>query len=644
MMKLTVAILALTLCNATAKASQKKKIGITLNAGGNTAGNAMAGFMRGFQQQTVKINGEDRPALEAADYIAGSSGGSIVATIYHYQHSTTNDELLDAAGPNDPSQITNEVLDTIPENSMFPVFSAPVFPSLQIAIPVALATGKPFWPLAIQNLFLQPFGIEGGKPLSSTKIRDDVKTTPILLTSLVGPVEVFPFHLDSVINRDIYTEYNENVPMLEMVGEEDTEFHDIIDEINEVTGGGVTDVRLTDLNILRSLAEDNGFQLNLPAFGTATEFTIPLSGSVATLEYEGVENQTDAAEPFDIEGPLILTYEELSSEGNPFTLETLLGMSTDILSLNPGLRALLDSQSPFPVAGRPISASIPTVSGELREVAFTDGGINDLSGLPALIKMKPDRVITCFVPNPADAGLRFGPEVVSSISYQVYNLFGKNFGLVDAANPASIVSGRVLSHLFDLYSNGENQLVKLVDTFESLRDAGEPLVTTLEGLDVVDNEFWGIEGGWTVDVTFVLMVGVPQKFVDELPEDIAPPPAGRNKTELGFFTNEEFASVPNVIPLGRDEFIEIDGTFIPAFGFELPERPARMTQILTSWVVKRAWNGLVGIDGEVKFGGFRELFEEEEIEEPPTSGSRILNGTWITYFMALAATLLFFNA
>mmetsp|Transcript_9110 Transcript_9110/g.13558 ORF Transcript_9110/g.13558 Transcript_9110/m.13558 type:complete len:641 (-) Transcript_9110:113-2035(-) len=640
-MKLAVAILALALCNATAK----KTIGITLNAGSNTAGNAMAGFMRGFQQQTVEMNGEDRPALEAADYIAGSSAGSIVATIYHYQNSTTTDELLDAAGPNDPSQITNEVLDTIPENSIFPVFGAPISLSIQFAIPVALATGKPFWPILVQNLFLQRFGIEAGKPLSSAKIRDDVKTTPILATSFIGPVEVFPSHL-GVINREIYTEYNENSSMLEMVDEADTEFYDIIDEINEVTGGGVTDVRLTDLDILRSFAEDNGFQLNIPAFGTATEFTIPLSGSVATLEYEGVENQTDAAEPFDIEGPLILTYEELSSEGNPFTLETLLGMSTDILSLNPGLRALLDSLSPAPVAGRPISASIPTVSGKLREVAFTDSGTNDLSGLPALIKMKPDRVITCFVAGPVDAGLRFGPEVASSISYQVFNLFGKNFGLVDAANPASIVSGRVLSHLFDLYSNGENQLVKLVDTFESLRDAGEPLVTTLEGLDVVDNEFWGIEGGWTVDVTFVLMVGVPQKFVDELPEDIAPPPAGKSKTEFGFFTNEEFASVPNVIPLGSDELIEINGAFIKAFGFELPERPARMTHILTSWVVKRAWNGLVGIDGEVKFGGFRELFEEEaeEIVEPPTSGSRILNGTWITYFMALAATLLFFNA
>eukprot|EP00957_Ditylum_brightwellii_P115374 8799015-Ditylum_brightwellii.AAC.1 len=158
-----------------------------------------------------------------------------------------------------------------------------------------------------------------------------------------------------------------------MVGEEDTEFHDIIDEINEVTGGGVTDVRLTDLNILRSLAEDNGFQLNLPAFGTATEFTIPLSGSVATLEYEGVENQIDAAEPFDIEGPLVVAYEELSSEDNPFTLETLLGMSTDILSLIPPLRTLVDSFSPVPLASRPISASIPTTDGELREVAFTDG-------------------------------------------------------------------------------------------------------------------------------------------------------------------------------------------------------------------------------------------------------------------------------
>jgi len=610
-MRLRFALLALTIYGAaaTGRKNRKKKIGITFNSGSNTAGNANAGFMRGFQQQMVEIDGEERPSLEAVSYISGVSGGSVVSTIYHFQNSTTADVLFDVAGPTDPSEITEEVLSTIPQGSIFPIFTGRILPwfffgqALQIAIPAAV---HPL-PIFFQFQFLNPFNIEADLPLTSAQIRDDVKSTPIFTTSMIGPAELYPSHVDSVINRAVFAAHNQSLDMLEMVDEDETEFSDIIEEIIAVAGESFAiNVRRTDLDVLRLLAEAEGFQINLPAYGTNKEFTIPLSGDVATFDFDG-----DTIGPFDFQGPYTATYDELSA-GSPFTLQKLVGMSGDLLGLFPSLRSFI----PVPaIQTIPLSLPIPTVDGNSRNVAFTDGGISDTTGLAALLKMKPDNVIVCFSGSVLQVGLQLGPEIVSTISFQVFNTFGNIFGLTNDVNPDNLFSGLTLSHLFNLYSNNENQFVKLVKTFESLRDAGEPLVTTLEGLEVIDNEFWGIKGGWTVDVTIIHMFGVPQKFVDELPDDIAPAPDGRERIEFDHFTNPLYASVPNVaaVPLGTP--LDFFGNTVQALGFELPVEPARMAHILTSWVIKRAWNGLVGIDGEVKFGGFQELFEEEEEEE-----------------------------
>ena len=56
---------------------------------------------------------------------------------------------------------------------------------------------------------------------------------------------------------------------------------------------------------------------------------------------------------------------------------------------------------------------------------------------------------------------------------------------------------------------------------------------------------------------------------------------------------------------------------IPLLGeFELPipdgsvsVKETRMSQLLSSWTISHAWNGLVGHDGKVKFKGFAKIFE-----------------------------------
>lgn len=189
-------------------------------------------------------------------------------------------------------------------------------------------------------------------------------------------------------------------------------------------------------------------------------------------------------------------------------------------------------------------------------------------------------------------------------------------GMTEGSKYPGFATGNgTFNRVFNLYSNGENQWVKLVRRFKALRAEGEPMVTTLEGLKVIDNPFWGIKGGWSVDLTIFLNHGVPNKFADLIPDDIVPPPEGKSKTEYGFFTNSNLSSVPNVdineqgsdvkLPLLND-VVFVD---IPAMGGSLPVAGVRMTQLLVDWAVSHAWDGLSDSNGEELFGGFRKIFE-----------------------------------
>lgn len=52
---------------------------------------------------------------------------------------------------------------------------------------------------------------------------------------------------------------------------------------------------------------------------------------------------------------------------------------------------------------------------------------------------------------------------------------------------------------------------------------------------------------------------------------------------------------------------------LPGFEFALDTKEARMTQILGSWMVKEAWDGLDGVDGDMTFGGFKNFLEQNEM-------------------------------
>jgi len=539
------------------------KFGLALNAGGTTAANGCASAMRGFQLMKISRNGKFLPAMEAFGLVSGASGGNIPSIQYHYTQNTNSDELLDVTGINDPKDLTTEELNSIPEKSMFSSYVDSIVPSAALARIKMNAYGSDFWPEITYNLALGP-----DATVIDPKIRDGVPSTPLVTFSMVGPADAFPTYdneyqnigvagdiLNSTLFKDYFFEYNANKYIA------------------------------TNKTILLQILKNNGFQVPITVFATPDKVIIPFSYEVK-MEFDVGGNQTTKPLNFS---PFSASYDELSSD-TPFTLKKLFGMATDEFVLEPIYQDIFkNTQEPY----KPITMMIPTADGDRRKMVGTDGGYVDMTGIPALVKQKTKNIISILCLPPSFMVKDLDPNNFGS--YYLIKGLASYFGLKSSdelkMEHEYLQTQGVFAHIFNLNSNGEDQLVKLSNTMQSLFDAGEPMISTLKDVEVIANPFLGISGGWTVDLTVCLFVGVPVKFANEIPDGIVTPPGNRSIVEDGFFTNEEFASVPNV--------------YTPLWA--LPTPSARMTQVMLTWAIKHSWEGLK-VDGEVKFDGFRTIF------------------------------------
>ena len=537
------------------------------------------------------IDGTERPSLEVFDYISGSSGGNLASFLYHFARDTTTDELLDVAGVTDPAQITTEILETIPEKSMFKPFASSMMESLAQSMLMTAVFGDLIWPTFLSLQVLDNFGIDAGTLMKDIRIRSDVKSTPLLVTSMVGPTDFYPEWTFEHQAKSVIQEFQLEGPS----------------NLERVSVFGFP-LFLQDNEYLFDLVKKYGYLIPIPAFGSHEELTMPSKIS-DEMKFDPVEGH-EYAELLSFE-PFVANYDELSTYLNPFTVEKLLGLGTDLLAIMmPYFRATLPFIMPF--IQTPSTVTIPTADGVKQEMAFSDGGYNDFTGVIALVHKKVRNIISILGPTDISPGFDLG--------LSLFTTYGRFFGLVEGGTETH--DAWIFNHIFDLNSNEENQYEKLIINLESLREAGEPMITTLKNIAVVDNPFHGIEGGWEVDLTVIVMMGVPTMFSEQVPNDVAPPPAGRNFTEGGFFTNEELAHVPNIPTTGRDGrlFYEIPALNltidedVPNLGFDLPPKAARMSHILASWAIDRAWDGLTNAKGELLFEGFSSLMGEQQAE------------------------------
>ena len=241
-----------------------------------------------------------------------------------------------------PSEITMEELSFTPTKSIFRRFTTPFIPSVLIATLQSQFFGGPLWPNIIYNHFLSSFGIAKNTLMTDANIRNEVKSKPIVETTMLGPSAIHPNWTDTLLNRAILNEFNEKASSIfEKV--ENEEMYDLIDlptiynlnedEVTFLDGQGINTsptYYLLDNNYMLSLAEKHDFKMAIPVFGTDKDFHIPLTPTdgKGTLIYDEVDGIV--TDPIDFEGPMVSTYKNLASESTPFTLENLLGMGTDV--------------------------------------------------------------------------------------------------------------------------------------------------------------------------------------------------------------------------------------------------------------------------------------------------------------------------
>lgn len=614
------------------KAEEGPKIGLALQGGSVTAANICGSTMRGFQQQKITVNGEEKPAMDAFDYTAGLSGGNFANLMYAYAQGTTSDDLLDVGGIVDPEDITAESLRTVPENSMFAPFVRSVIPSIIRAVVGAALFKWDFWVQVVYYHFLEPVGIPANKTIGSEDVpqREDAKPMPVVEFSMTGPSELYPEWIYQHMNQEAVADINAAAVNQSTV-ELSPFFIERWQALEEMWGftfpPSYLEFYQMSPEVVLEAAKKSGWQVPVPAFATPEEIHMPFVD--ATMEFDPVSNVT--AEPLNFKPFVAGTTDPAVGM---VTLERLLAFGTALVPilLNGEVVSALPQEFKD-LLSVPLELNIPTSDNSQRSMAFADGGYNDRSGIPALVSLKCPTIVSVLFPT--GGGINsLGRDPVIWIFNSIAGLFGVTIRGIPL-NAASFSVGMDYGlHMFDLFSNGENQLNKAIEIIRKQHEAGNPLIVTLENLDVIANPFWGTEAGEKVDLTIILAVGIPKRFSDRISLEAAPPAPNQTLVdEDGFFTNPDLNYAPNslssrnivlfeditddegnvIIPLEEETTIDIPLEY--ALGVE----ETRMTNFLMSWIVKDAWDGLKDVDGNVIFGGFKSILDTAEGAEVTTA-------------------------
>ena len=242
---------------------------------------------------------------------------------------------------------------------------------------------------------------------------------------------------------------------------------------------------------------------------------------------------------------------------------------------------------------------------------FADGGINDLMGVVPLVAPGMKNIISVYIfnQNPPICGFNntyadcYNAAPATSLDDPDFDAQFEEWlkwinpritAYFGHFNIAPIKRANLMNHIFN--DPNLHCLKELMITYNSLFKAGEPLIATLKDLEVVDNPFWSIKGGKTVDLT-LMYLNMPKNFSENVPGEAIPPPEEMSKTnENGQCTNEGFANVPK-LKVGADQF-------------HYSHEEVNMMGYLGSWMVHHSWDGLKGHDGEEKFEGFGKIFSK----------------------------------
>jgi hypothetical protein len=249
---------------------------------------------------------------------------------------------------------------------------------------------------------------------------------------------------------------------------------------------------------------------------------------------------------------------------------------------------------------------------------FADGGTNDLMGIVPLVARGSKNIISVynFNQNPPVTGFADSyadiykktnatslddPDFIIQFQEWLKHINPRLTALFGFFNIYKINHANIMNHVF--YDPNLDRLKELMIKYNSLFKAGEPLIATLHDLEVINNPFWGVKGGKTINLT-LMYFNMPKKFSESVPVDVVRPPSerGMKKTDSdGRFISEEFKEVPE---------LKVDGTDQVAY----TNTQVNMMGYLGSWMVHHSWDGLKGHDGDLAFEGFGQIFDKKANE------------------------------
>jgi len=590
--------------------AEEDEIGIAHAGGSLRAFSSSYGVLRGFEQKGV---------MDLVKYNSGISGGSIPSILYTYAGVNTKD-LLETDRLTDPSKITDALLDTMPKSSMgYVIAEKPDSSKIMLSSilktlvnPVNYFKIHSLWTASVYKKTFEPLRVPKNKFFTSSKEelknilkenprlnekdfilpRKGTKTLPMILYTMQGCRA--DFFLYEKNYKTIYSEAWKK-------------FHD---PSNKPMPGKPPIKSMTD--IILEIRDQYGSNLVMPYVTTPDCVENKYNGSVQ-IRSKVVNFPERNVRPFEWGAK-----KGAFGRDQKFSVELLAGMSTNFPSTS-GIRD--------PEWYRALPAMLLTALRKIyirdnstMTLRFADGGSSDVAGILPLVARGTKNIICVY-------NFNQGPLCDLSDSYaKSYKAsngatsmqdskFDQNFQdwlkMINERitcyfghfGPNPIVHANIMNHVFE---DDIDRLKELMIKFNSLYKAGEPLIATLKGLKVIDNPFWGITGGKTVNLTF-MYYNMPKKFSLQVPpslgggeKNIGKKVEGvEGKDEFdGRFTCEEFKNVPE---------LPVNGTEATKYTV----RQINMMGYLGSWMIDRSWKGLKDSEGEVMFEGFEKIFHQQ---------------------------------
>mmetsp|Transcript_61283 Transcript_61283/g.68614 ORF Transcript_61283/g.68614 Transcript_61283/m.68614 type:complete len:638 (-) Transcript_61283:124-2037(-) len=565
-------------------------IGLAIQGGGFITALSGAATIRGFQLQNIVDDSNDNKqqlsAMERFDYISGSSGGILPTVTYCYaSDNIKTTELFESdRGISDLGKLTTKDLKRFSSKKSFfyrlnvPVvvrngprlfWATKIKPKLIKRLPWLFkdTLGK-VWSSIIHKSIFKHFGIKNNVCISKAPIRKGMRTIPMITATFFYPKK-------GGINLLAY--YGKAMKL----------------KINPPRSFTTLDLD----KVGKSLSNNDNVTV-VPIIITPNEVTFGMQQEL-TVNYNTIDELNLTSEVDPIQYPIA------SSHPSKWGTKKYLMSVTNAAAMGANMLAFTS-----PLAST-IEAPIKE-DGTSRLLTFGDGGTNDVLGIAGLVQHRVRKIVVS-ISYTTDYIHNFeGSNSTSDDGHDMLLnwLDPPNYGGDTSSNNNPIVSlanffgfdkEGSLKSLNHMFSNGEARLGELKRKFNSLYLEGNPLVATLKDLEVIDNPFWGTTAGDMVDLTIIFYANVPHKFSESVKVD-----GKRLETDKnGFFTDPELSGVPNLKMENENEFNLKNGYRIAAY----TPKQVNMVRILGSWIIQEGWDGLRGHDGQVKFEGFKDLFE-----------------------------------